>query len=349
MIVVTGGAGFIGSCVVITVVAFRLLLLINRRRGEGMVCFYVHQGNQDYFKASITHLKRKIPHIQIIVLAKTEEEIIEGVKSIKVVDSYDGLAKEFAKKYVHISANKFEYEKFCFERWFYIKEFMEKNNINDAIYIDSDVLLNNINRDYVNSQGRFFICSGSGHTSFFSYKQLSCFCDYVLKKYEDRKSVEKLKTLSDYKIHNGEISGISDMTLITMYALKTGNVGDLAHISHLSVYDHNVNISDGFEMNGSQKSIYYYNDSYYFKDLSTGIMIKANSLHFQGDAKRFMNTVSDTHLCNKDVWMIYNYNGEKWVDMKKKIFRGSKQKKVKKMVYKIRKRIEMDRSFKSVH
>jgi hypothetical protein len=41
-------------------------------------------------------------------------------------------------EYHHISVQKEPYEKFCFSRWFILKNFMNKNNIEHAVYSDSD-------------------------------------------------------------------------------------------------------------------------------------------------------------------------------------------------------------------
>lgn len=52
----------------------------------------------------------------------------------------DGVAA-FRNAYVHKSPNSPRFEKLCYERWFYTRNFMVKNSINKVILFDSDVLV----------------------------------------------------------------------------------------------------------------------------------------------------------------------------------------------------------------
>ena len=106
-----------------------------------MIIFYVHKGCQEYLMASIKQIQSRIPNVDIVLLGDQFNNDISGISRV-IMDDYADFAEKFKENYQHFSPNDYDYELFCIQRWFYIYAYMIKNEINHAIYIDSDVLLN---------------------------------------------------------------------------------------------------------------------------------------------------------------------------------------------------------------
>ncbi len=256
-----------------------------------MICFVVHKGDNSYLKTCIQHAKKHNQNLKVVLLGDDKNECFVEQDCFARIDDYRGGCETFDSRYIHLSPNPESYEKFCFERWFIILEYMKRNNVEKAMHIDSDVLLNNVTDEIKNATSQFFYCHDSGHTSFFSLDVLKQFCNYILSCYSD-KNVHKLIELYDWRKKNGYLGGVSDMTMILLFSNFYQNSINLASISKNSYYDHNINESDFMEKIDEIKALYYANGNYYVKRTMTGELILANSIHFQGEAKKYMEVVS---------------------------------------------------------
>lgn len=312
-----------------------------------MIYFYVHKGKQDYLLASINHLKKRVKDANIVLLGDESNSEIPGTTGIIINDNYDKYAQEFSKIYKHLSPNNFDYELFCILRWFYIYEYMKRNGINQAIYIDSDVLFNNVVDEMNIPKKNFYYCFNSGHTSAFSISTIESLCNYIMANYQNDEKIQWLQSIYERRVKQGLPGGVSDMTLILSYAyLNSATSYDLSTVRNCTVFDHNVQESDGFELYKGNKAIYYQNGNYYFRDNLTGMLIKAASIHFQGDAKLYMLSVSKIdrgtplhkYDYDKKTWINYTYFDRKTTK--------SKNMKIKEFIYKVLKKIKMLQAFR---
>ena len=57
------------------------------------------------------------------------------------INDYWDSSVEFDKIYLHLSSNPRDYEMFCFQRWFVIRDFVQKQGFEYFLCVDSDVLL----------------------------------------------------------------------------------------------------------------------------------------------------------------------------------------------------------------
>lgn len=308
-----------------------------------MIIFYVHKGRQEYLMASIKQIKKRIDGAEIILLGDQSNSDIDDVKGV-IMQEYADLAIEFKEKYQHFSPNSFDYELFCIQRWFYIYAYMLKNKINHAMYIDSDVLLNSLPEEI--DIEKYYYCFNSGHTSIFSVETIAEVCQYIDNIYSDKKKVEWLKSILERRQEEGLPGGVSDMTMILSYAYYHSNKSvDLSRVHMLTVFDHNIQEADDFELYKGCKAIYFISGKYYFKDNLTGHLIEAGSMHFQGDAKVYMTEV--VNVPEKDGIYLFDYEKQKWIsyEMRDRIYLKSKSMKMKELVYKVFKKIEQIRAF----
>jgi hypothetical protein len=98
-------------------------------------CVFIHKGNQSYFDTTVEITRRYSPSSRIVILGDESNEYIAAKYH---VDHF--LISNFTEDipYYHTSVNPEEYEKFCFERWIIIKNFMVSQNIKAILHCDSD-------------------------------------------------------------------------------------------------------------------------------------------------------------------------------------------------------------------
>lgn len=288
------------------------------------VIFYVHKGNPDYLKESIKFSKARNKKINLILLGdESNRDLCERWENLKNLEST--MLNEFKERYVHMSTNIESYEFFCFARWFYILEYMKQNKIDQAGYIDSDVLLCDI-PDYIWKED-YCYTANSGHTSFFKYDAIEKLCNFFLESYSNSSCLEELKEHFKLIEKTSGIGGICDMTLISKFALLN-NYRDLFVINNLEIFDHNIGCSDNYQYNNGMKVLFYKDNNYYYRIGMSSLLIKCNSMHFQGDAKTMMKYIyrdsNDKELMyfnNKNnLWEKYDLNNYKILHKKKPLY-----------------------------
>ena len=254
----------------------------------------IHNGDNSYLNYSLSQAHLLNPQSPIYLITDDVKNKKCFVNYVPLNEYYEE-AEKFEKIYKHMSTNDYIHELFCFQRWFIIKMFLKKNGINDFLYLDSDVLLFcNIEKELKNLQGiyDFTICNKIGPqcTYFTAKENLLKFCEFIYQLYTNPKYYIRLEEKHQKHINNNLPGGVCDMTAFGEYQHHAmGKVKDLAQIENNSVFDDNINVSDGFEMNGKEiKNIIIKNEGAYCKQLSTGRIIRFNSLHFQGGGKKYM-------------------------------------------------------------
>ncbi|MUG96750.1 hypothetical protein F7734_32190 [Scytonema sp. UIC 10036] len=255
----------------------------------------LHRGYSAYVPYCLAQAKVFNPKSDIVLLGDDKNSFINYIHHERI-ENYDDEAKEFEKVYSekHMSFNNYQYELFCFQRWFVIKNFLEKNQLDKCLHLDSDVMI------YVDASEEFskkyekfnFTLSkkGSGHNSYIKYEGIKKLCELLTKFYTDPELFKILKSIREKALLAGQkAGGICDMTLLNQYYQRySQEIGLTSDMIDGSVYDANINSSDGFEMHEGMKKIYWKNGFVYCKYLDSDKEVKFNSLHFQGHAKRHM-------------------------------------------------------------
>jgi len=102
----------------------------------------IHKGNSWYLQETIDCLIRQGYSNKVVLIGDDNNNCFAGIVqhiNIKSLETEDLL--QFRDKYIHISTNPLDYERFCFERWFYLKNYVQNFDCGQFILIDSDVLL----------------------------------------------------------------------------------------------------------------------------------------------------------------------------------------------------------------
>jgi hypothetical protein len=217
---------------------------------------------------------------------------------------------EFMDKYIHLSHNCYVNELYSILSFYYINNLMEKHSLNEAIVIDTPVLIfSNLTENYkkyFDLENYHAILANSNIVS----------CSYLKTVYKAYSSPPILKCLTSI-FGNMRKGGISDRTFHDWInkecyggifsKMNTKNekmiIGELsAVLEDKTVFDDSLTKAktvDNIEINminvpsiGLVKEIEYIDDLPYYK-AANGALIRCHNIYFQGASVKLMSEVYD--------------------------------------------------------
>jgi hypothetical protein len=209
--------------------------------------------------------------------------------------------------YVHLSSNSAEFEKICFRRYFLLAEYLKAHpECREFVLIDSDVLLfrgigahirrvagkADFSGSYMRPRNGWDPCQISPHVSYWTAAGLQRFIAFVLNTYAAPAGRRKLRAIAARFAARGVRGGVSDMTLLHLWAQASGNADPINRVFGGRVIDHNVNgghnlLANEFGVRGGAKRIVYIDGQPHLVT-PAGEMVNVLALHFQGSAKLAM-------------------------------------------------------------
>ena len=101
---------------------------------------FTHTNNSLYLQLALLRAKKSCK--ENVCLIGDNSNAASFVRHFNLSD-YDksSLCLEFEKHYKHYSPNPYNYEFFCYKRWFVALDFLQKNNLSECFCVDSDVLI----------------------------------------------------------------------------------------------------------------------------------------------------------------------------------------------------------------
>ena len=232
----------------------------------------------------------------------------QGIGSVDIESLENSRSRKFREVYRHSSPNPVKFEIGCFLRWFFLLEFMEREGLDDAAYLDSDVLLYapaSMLRERVLDAGK--ICgmvfpkqnsdsprrSAAGHVSYWRKDALRSFCDTCLQFYENEEVFSSYERFMEARRKTGVRAGICDMTALYHFSNERPDlVHNFGEIHRGCVIDNNVGEASNFlpgefEMSSGMKRVMFRDGSPYLQAI-VGLPVRALALHFQGPSKKKM-------------------------------------------------------------
>lgn len=245
----------------------------------------VHKGDSFYLAPVLKQIRLFNPEARICLISDTSTAHYDFVEHYDI-EQYSKSLGEFAKVYIHMSVNPYNYELFCFQRWFVIRDFVYSQQIMNFVCLDSDVLLycnvDEIFNKYITFD--FTICKVMGPCfSLFNCESIGKLCDYMMFLYTDKEAFRRLKDFYRTVVDGG----VCDMTALTWYQKDiSNNVIDLIYPDNDNIcFDGNISDSMGFEMEHGRKKIYWIENLPYGKFIENDTLIRFAGLHLQGGAK----------------------------------------------------------------
>ncbi|GED71106.1 hypothetical protein BRE01_48080 [Brevibacillus reuszeri] len=276
---------------------------------------FMHRGDDDYLTFSLRQAKLSNPHSPVYLLGKEANRKFATAGIIhEQLDNHMTTAKAFAQVYQHMHVMSYEYNLFCFQRWFILRDFMRKNGMQSCFYLDSDVMLyTNISKLEYQSFSMEF-----AWTSFVGIDTLDRFCNLMMKYFVHPVMFSQLvqKTIEYDQVING-VPLVSDMVLCLLYyrhysgkVHTHGTFGD-------TFFDENINRPLWAEALDKKKKVYVYEGILYCKDEASGTFKRINSLHFQGlNSKSYMGDFLCSNIPQSTGAHYYDYMTRRWTPVK---------------------------------
>jgi hypothetical protein len=275
----------------------------------------IHRGYSSYLKWCLLQARLAGKHV-VLIGNESNEKLKKYIDFKSVKQFHSGLFEDFEKVYEHMSTNEYKFELICFERWFVLLDFMEKESLDVVVHLDSDVMLFNDLHEIVQSFARNTLAAyhipkqtydenrwiGVSHTSVWTREGLRLFCEFMVETYSNNK--EELHNKWNWHHAEARRGGISDMALLYLFYTKHENeIINLAmsrRNNQGQIYCLDLNINSGenydqheFEMAPSPyffkiKKIRYQNEQIIGLNFYQKKSVVFESLHCQGKAKILM-------------------------------------------------------------
>jgi hypothetical protein len=254
---------------------------------------FIHKGYSTCLYACILTARNSNPDSEIFLIGDAESNNIELLKLAKCkhvnIDNYLKSATDFSQIYKHDGNNPVEYELFCIQRWFVLRDFLvEQNRQTKILYLDSDAYLYDRTDSIFPIIGSKIALSqkiSPAFTYFGSLTELEKFCSFIMKSYSEERAHKKLREYVTNFGNNG-MPHISDMTLFGEYANSKGKgvVLDLRIVTkNKNFYCDNYSYPQGMEMGIVGKKIVRDKDgTKFFISKVDKVRIPVGGIHFQG-------------------------------------------------------------------
>ena len=212
--------------------------------------------------------------------------------------------ERLCRTYVHLSSNPPEFEKICFRRYFLLSEYLRAHpEHREFVLIDSDVLLfrgigahirrvagsADFSGSYMRTSDGWDPCQISPHVSYWTAAGLQQFIAFLLNTYATPSGRRRLRAIAARFAARGIRGGVSDMTLLHLWAHASGNAAPINRVFGGRVIDHNINgghnlLANEFQGRGGAKRLVFV-DGQPCVVTPAGELVNVLALHFQGGAK----------------------------------------------------------------
>ena len=259
---------------------------------------FIHTGYSDYLEFTLRQASHVSKDSDIYLLGNSTNNKFDFLKHINI-DKYSIKSEEFRKVYKHLTSNPFEYELFCFQRWFILLEFMIDHEIDKVFVCDSDVLLytdiDEVATTFFKSKDLVYMNGLSPGTvaasiSFWTKDAIQQFCHFIYETYKN--NLVEIKHYNQLVKEKNNIGGYSDMTALYHFLDKDfrGKPGNLLKVQKDTVFDLHIGcpittVNENFKFKNLKKIFIWKNGVPYSYSFSSNKYIRFHGIHFQGANK----------------------------------------------------------------
>ncbi len=255
---------------------------------------FIHTGNSWYLPYTIYQLKKTNPNTPIYLIGDHKNKQFHKWTNHIDAANFTHLTSTLKNVYIHKSTLGEEFEFNCIARWFILLEFMNLNNIDKCIYLDSDILvykdLSKVEKNF--SKYDMTWCGFSAHTNFITNrKALENYCKNVIDCYSNKFPNELRNKSLYHQVISGKTNmNISDMTFFHDYNLRYPNsLLDISLPNEKGTFDRSIEDTRVFEGDQNDfKKIYWQKKKPYCKEIASQKLIPFVTLHFQGKGKKIL-------------------------------------------------------------
>lgn len=277
---------------------------------DNATIIYIHIGNSFYLLPNLLHTQKRCPDARIILIGdKVNQKIADFGFEHYMIEDYKESADTFEKVYLHRSPNSYEFELFCFKRWFIIHDIVDKLDIEQFLVCDTDAFIFcDIQTEFLKYSDFDFTITRNGTPCFtyFTKYNLKRFTDYIFWCYTSEEGRKRIENYYQYLVDSNKKYGISDMSAFVAWEhLDGARSMHLDNVVDGKAYDHNyIDGNDGFKMiHGHKLTVWSNGQPYQFLNGSDNpILIKG--IHMQGRAKFMLHQILPIKYL-LPVWHIY--------------------------------------------
>ena len=213
-----------------------------------MPIIFIDRSNSPYLQWSLAQAADSNSTSMIYLLGVEANNRYDFVEHYRAAD-FSQEAGEFNKAYAHRSSLSRPSELWRFQRWFILKEFMERANLKSCLYLAAETLLYCDVTDDVRRFSHVDFALPGITTNNLMYlgesTALQEFCQFLRKVYTRRDQFHYNEMVAHYANHrrhrlNG---GVNDMVAFRMFAHHVRDnvrVLDVSEIIEGSAYDHDI-------------------------------------------------------------------------------------------------------------
>ena len=271
---------------------------------------FIHSFNHPYLPLSLWQARQSNPDSEIFLIGDGWNAHFGFLVTHINAAQYSTSAREFASHFKNFSTNPHHFELVCLQRWFILEEFMKAKGFENCLYLDSDILLYGNSTEDGQSYSSFgMTISGiSGHSNFINkLGDLREFCSFIREAYVKPNGLQILEEKYRLFRETHEAGGISDMTFFTSFKEKfPDKILDISKPLNGMVYDIAMAYIEFFpNENGIKKVERELDGKIKIRQRGVG-EIELRSLHFQGEAKRFMK--AHVYDFPAMLWLLHGFN-----------------------------------------
>ncbi len=261
----------------------------------------IHQGDSFYLADTIAQARQACGSEKPILLGDDGNRHYRGTRFFPYAAYFDEAAA-FAGVYKHYNcaAHQYDWLLFCFQKWIFLRRFMEREGIERCFVIDSDVLVymppERLAATYGNAE--LTVClpdknllAASGHATYVSGTRiLGDLADLMREMFGETDLNRRIREASDEG--RSTTHGITEMAALALLLERFPDrvLNNFAPISGLAV-DHSMLSADGFQMHRGMKRLRWQDHiphGLYAPERSDPVWVPFGAVHFQGHAKKRM-------------------------------------------------------------
>lgn len=276
---------------------------------------YIHKGGAGYVQ-DVVHQAEKICGAPGVFLIGDEFNQSFCRNWFSMYEYPSELYDQLLKVYVHKSYTREEYEKFCFQRYYLLYEFMKQKGMKEAYLCDSDLLIyEDLTSLPMASYDAAFSCCkypvyygecASPHCSYWKLEQLYDFLLFVIDIYTNH--MELVHKVYQYHFDHKVlwVSAICDMVWLTAWkqekvrqGLRFLNMNEGMQLGQERVvWEHNLSVSDNavrheyrYQRSLHKKKVRFTQKKPYLI-LINGRKVRTLTLHCQGGKKKYIGLLT---------------------------------------------------------
>ena len=276
-----------------------------------MAIVFIHSGYSPYLEFSLRQARAADPDADIVLLGDAENDRFPFLRHVDATaPAYREAVRPFAEVFRHLSTNRYAFEFGNFRRWFWLRTFVEADGLEDALVLDSDVMLyvreEELRRRWLSGKA-FGVClpasqppyrwTASPHVSYWPRETVHAFCDYVVTSYTDPRVFRLYEEKWQHHLDHGLYGGITDMTQLYRFAQEqpANAVANFVQVVDGATCDRNLNLAENewpeeYRMERGYKALTWEGGRPYGFNTRLDRPVRFLALHCQGAAKGQMGT-----------------------------------------------------------